>query len=202
MRKKWRYVGFYGDEVMLCAAIARIGPFSHSFWSVWDRIEGKVWEPEMLVYSISELALLAQVVQAQCARIGIKVKIVQLDVETLAARTLAGSFGIITGYYLWDGPDTIMDWWVHSGNIPATNRGRIRDAQLDEMIVKMRASATLAARYAIVKDLQKRIHGELAAIVPVYHPLDTYVFTKRLRGYEPNPMTLYPRMHDVWLAKA
>jgi peptide/nickel transport system substrate-binding protein len=164
--------------------------------------EGKLWEPEMIVYSMSELTLLAQVVQAQCARIGIKVKIVQLDAETLTARTLAGNFGINTGYYLWDGPDTIIDWWVYSGNIPSTNRGRVRDAKLDELILKMRAAPTLAARYGYVKDLQRRLHGELAAIIPIYHPLDTYVFTKRLRGYAPNAMTLYPRMHDVWLAKA
>ncbi len=37
MRKQWRYVGFYGDEVMLCAAVATIGVFTHTFWSVWDR---------------------------------------------------------------------------------------------------------------------------------------------------------------------
>jgi len=163
--------------------------------------EGKPWEPEMLVTATSELNQLAQVVQAQAARIGIRIKIVQLDVESINVRTLAGNFGILTGYYLWDGPDTILDWWVSSGNIPATNRARVRDAQIDELIGKMRAAPTLPIRYGYVKDLQRRLHGELAAIIPVYHPLDTYVFTKRLRGYEPNAMTLYPRMHDVWLAK-
>lgn len=40
LRKRWRYVGFYGDEIMLCAAVAQIGPFSHTFWSVWDRNTG------------------------------------------------------------------------------------------------------------------------------------------------------------------
>jgi hypothetical protein len=40
MRKRWRYVGVYGPEVMLCAARAQIGPFSQSFWAVWDR-EGR-----------------------------------------------------------------------------------------------------------------------------------------------------------------
>lgn len=48
MRKKWRYVGYYGGDVMLCAGIARIGAFSHTFWSVWDRQaengRGKVFE--------------------------------------------------------------------------------------------------------------------------------------------------------------
>ena len=39
-RKRWRYVGVYGREVMLCAAQAQIGPLSQSFWAVWDR-EGR-----------------------------------------------------------------------------------------------------------------------------------------------------------------
>jgi hypothetical protein len=35
--KRWRYVGFYGEAVQLCAATARIGPFPLSWWAVWDR---------------------------------------------------------------------------------------------------------------------------------------------------------------------
>ena len=35
--KAWRYVGVYGPEVMLCAAVVRIGPARQSFWAVWDR---------------------------------------------------------------------------------------------------------------------------------------------------------------------
>jgi hypothetical protein len=40
MRKRWRYIGVYAPEVMLCAARAQIGPFRQSFWAVWDR-EGR-----------------------------------------------------------------------------------------------------------------------------------------------------------------
>ena len=40
MRKRWRYVGYYGDEVMLCAAVVLIGVFRHTFWSIWDRSAG------------------------------------------------------------------------------------------------------------------------------------------------------------------
>jgi Protein of unknown function (DUF2804) len=35
--KTWRYVGVYGPELMVCAAIVRIGPARQSFWAVWDR---------------------------------------------------------------------------------------------------------------------------------------------------------------------
>ena len=103
----------------------------------------------MLVVGTSELLLLAQVVQAQAAKIGIKTKIVQVDAETNNARTLAGKFDIQTGFYLWDGPDTILDWWIYSGNIPWTNRVRLRDPRIDSEIEKMRNSATLEVLSAL-----------------------------------------------------
>src|SRR5512132_1897509 len=37
MRKRWRYVGVYGPELMLCATRAEIGPLRQSFWVLWDR---------------------------------------------------------------------------------------------------------------------------------------------------------------------
>jgi hypothetical protein len=35
--KRWRWVGAFTDELMLCAAVARIGPLPVSWWAVWDR---------------------------------------------------------------------------------------------------------------------------------------------------------------------
>lgn len=40
LRKRWRYVGYYGEQVMFCAAWAEIGPFRTTFWSLWDRETG------------------------------------------------------------------------------------------------------------------------------------------------------------------
>lgn len=37
MRKRWRYVGLFAQELMLCAGIARIGPARQAWWAVWDR---------------------------------------------------------------------------------------------------------------------------------------------------------------------
>jgi hypothetical protein len=36
-RKRWRYVGFYSERLMLCAARAEIGPLGQCFWALWDR---------------------------------------------------------------------------------------------------------------------------------------------------------------------
>lgn len=41
LRKRWRYVGFYGETLMLCAARAEVGPAGQSFWVLWDRERGR-----------------------------------------------------------------------------------------------------------------------------------------------------------------
>jgi len=42
--KRWRYVGVYGPQIMVCAAEAQIGPARQAFWAVWDREEGRLSE--------------------------------------------------------------------------------------------------------------------------------------------------------------
>jgi hypothetical protein len=37
--KHWRYVGLYGEAVMLCGAQVRIAGLPQAFWAVWDRYE-------------------------------------------------------------------------------------------------------------------------------------------------------------------
>jgi hypothetical protein len=37
MLKRWRYVGYYGPEIMLCAGSAHVGPTWQVWWAVWDR---------------------------------------------------------------------------------------------------------------------------------------------------------------------
>jgi len=35
-QKRWTWVGAFGPELMLCAAVARIGPATTAWWAVWD----------------------------------------------------------------------------------------------------------------------------------------------------------------------
>jgi hypothetical protein len=43
-RKRWRYLGAYADEVMLCAARVQVGLFAQTFWAIWDRDEKRLYE--------------------------------------------------------------------------------------------------------------------------------------------------------------
>ncbi len=38
--KRWRYVAAFDERIMLCAAIAAVGPGRSSWWAVWDRGRG------------------------------------------------------------------------------------------------------------------------------------------------------------------
>ena len=42
--KRWRYLGAYCEELMLCAARVQVGPFGQTFWAIWDRAEGELLE--------------------------------------------------------------------------------------------------------------------------------------------------------------
>ena len=44
MRKRWRWVGAFGPNVIVFAAIVGVGPASMTFWGVWDRERRRLWE--------------------------------------------------------------------------------------------------------------------------------------------------------------
>jgi hypothetical protein len=44
MRKRWRYVGAFSDELFVCAARIHVGPLVQNFWVVCDRKSGEMWE--------------------------------------------------------------------------------------------------------------------------------------------------------------
>jgi hypothetical protein len=56
-RKRWRYVGVYGPQVMLCAAQVEVGPFRQSFWAIWDREQGRRYAHTRLRPGGSEVVL-------------------------------------------------------------------------------------------------------------------------------------------------
>ncbi len=45
----------FGPELMLCVAVVRIGPLRQSFWAVWDRADGRLYERTTMRRSVVEL---------------------------------------------------------------------------------------------------------------------------------------------------
>jgi Protein of unknown function (DUF2804) len=44
MLKRWRYVGVYASDLMVCAGTARIGPAHQTWWAVWERDRDRLHE--------------------------------------------------------------------------------------------------------------------------------------------------------------
>jgi Protein of unknown function (DUF2804) len=42
--KRWRYVGVYGPDLLLCVGTARVAGLPQAFWAVWDRGAQHLWE--------------------------------------------------------------------------------------------------------------------------------------------------------------
>jgi hypothetical protein len=57
LRKRWRYVGLFAEEVMLCAARAEVGPLTQSFWVLLDRQSGQQWSHTALLPGSKEVTM-------------------------------------------------------------------------------------------------------------------------------------------------
>jgi Protein of unknown function (DUF2804) len=57
LRKRWRYIGLFAEEVMLCAARAEVGPLTQSFWVLLDRRSGQQWNHTALLPGSKEVTM-------------------------------------------------------------------------------------------------------------------------------------------------
>jgi len=57
LRKRWRYVGLFAEELMLCAARAEVGPLTQSFWVLLDRGSGQQWSHTALLPGSKEVTM-------------------------------------------------------------------------------------------------------------------------------------------------
>jgi len=44
LRKRWRYLGAFAEELMLCAARVKVGPAIQTFWALYDRADDRMLE--------------------------------------------------------------------------------------------------------------------------------------------------------------
>lgn len=42
--KRWRYVGVFAEQAMICAAVVQVGPARQTFWAILDRASGELTE--------------------------------------------------------------------------------------------------------------------------------------------------------------
>jgi hypothetical protein len=55
--KRWRYVGIFADELIVCAAIVQVGPARQSFWALYRREQNELRERTRMLPRASALSL-------------------------------------------------------------------------------------------------------------------------------------------------
>jgi Protein of unknown function (DUF2804) len=88
VRKRWRYVGVFGDELMLCAARAQVGPLWQSFWVLWERRERRGYDHTSLRPGSREVRMDGERVEIEAR--GVRASLVLGEAAPIEARCPSG----------------------------------------------------------------------------------------------------------------
>ena len=143
---------------------------------------------------------LAEVVQAQLAKIGIKVNIELADAPTFRRRWLQERQWDLVQVQ-WDAdldPDETLYPELHSGE--AWNAGKWANADFDKMVEGARSENDFKKRKKFYEEAVRLI-VEDAPVAVMLHLNEKKVFHKHVKGFQMIPAGLID-MHRVWLDKA
>ncbi len=118
---------------------------------------------------------------------GVTVEVVPLELGTMLARLGSGDFEAATLQLPELGEPNVLRVFLHSASIPpnGSNRGRVRDAELDRLLDEGMRELDVDARRGIYARVDARVREELW-IVPLFHEDQIAVTSERARGYVPS----------------
>lgn len=155
-------------------------------------------------FSVSPLTLsdvtVAQVVQQQAARIGIRIKIEQKEWGALL-RDFQGTLAPISMAGLAPAPDPEANLRVRFLSASSVNPGKTKDPELDTLFARGRAANSEEERIAIYRRMQERIADQAYAIFPAASPMFLEVWSEKLKGYKSTPFGQRVLLRESWLTR-
>jgi peptide/nickel transport system substrate-binding protein len=148
--------------------------------------------------TFSDVAV-AQVLQQQVARVGIRLKIEQMEWGSLV-KTLQGTLApmVVVGLAPAADPETNMN--IRLASTSSINPGKTQDPELDALFVKGRETVDPAARVGIYRDIQMRIADQAYAVFPAACPMNFELWRSELKGYSSMPLAALVMLRQSWLA--
>lgn len=145
---------------------------------------------------------LATVIQHQLSQVGIQAELRSYDWGTFYGDIKTGNFQMFS--LAWIGiklPD-IFRYAFHSDAMPpkGANRGRFKDARVDELIEKAELAPTLDAQAAFYREVQQRLFEQLPCI-PLWYEDLVLIAQKNITGYELAADGNYDGLNTVQLIK-
>jgi peptide/nickel transport system substrate-binding protein len=141
---------------------------------------------------------LATVIQAQLARVGVRLKVQSYDWGTFFGDVKAGRFQLYGLTWVGIRTPDIFRYVFHSSSVPpdGANRGRYRSAAADRLIDAARATPHLEDQATLYRQLQALLLRDLP-YVPLWYEDQVYAWRPELRGYRLAPDGNYDALAGV-----
>ncbi len=120
------------------------------------------------------------------SNLGMNVELTSMDLATYLSETAAGRFEGFIGGYNSSEMMSFLKGVYHSSNIGASNKTRINDPHLDELIEKACATPENDKREEILKETSRYLN-DLCCQIPLYQPKSLCAYNKYLSNITRNP---------------
>ena len=134
-----------------------------------------------------------ETIQADWARIGVKVGLRAMELGEIYKRSGQGEHDIV-----------LLSWYSDNGdpdnfltpNLACTavtgggNKARWCNAAFDKLLDQARATTDMAQRTSLYKQAQRVLYDDVG-LIPLVYPETNTVVSKRVQGYAPNPLALH-----------
>lgn len=183
------WAGYDYDPALARSLLARAG-YPHGF------------QMDLLTRAGGLGVFLAEPIQAELARIGVKVRIVQLETQAFfAAISDTGNPDacILSWTADYADPENFLFPLFHSANPPsAGNNARFGDPVCDRLMEELCREPDPERRAVLCQAAEKAVF-EQAPWIPLFFPVDLVVYQPEVRGLRIWPIYNGNKMTDVWL---
>jgi peptide/nickel transport system substrate-binding protein len=130
---------------------------------------------------------MARFVAQELADVGVIVEVTPLELGTLLARLNAGDFELATLQLPELTEPNVLRVFLHGASIPpeGSNRGRVRDAELDGLLDRGDQVRGVGERRSIYEEVERRVREQLF-IVPLWHEDQVALTSERARAFVPS----------------
>ena len=137
-------------------------------------------------FTIRNNPLVAQLIQANLADVGINAKINQMESAAFLDYVGAGNGDIFLIYRSGGGPEIYVGWFDSAAAGVGGNRFFYSNPKMDELIKQIHLAIVPEKRNEVLKEVQELAVEELP-LLPLYAPTVFAGMDKNIQGFEPDP---------------
>lgn len=169
-----------------------------------DGFETELWAMPVARPYMPQPQKIAESIQADFAKIGVKAKIVSMEWATYLKKTANGDHTM--ALFGWTGdngdPDNFLYAHLDTDNASppaATNISMYKNEQVHELLLQAQQTPDQKTRAALYEQVQQIVHDD-APMVPLVHSTPLLAAVSYVKGFVPHPTTV-DRLAEVSIAK-